>query len=201
MFTENEIQKIKDLQIEIATNQLPIDKQEAQEQNGFYWCSDWWHIEVCKCLISGHLKYREELPPLHGINNPLWGMEQAITAVDYKLNMLKTLKEETSSLDILFICEVGRGIDIILASFIKDWKKIICYDINPYILEKMNSYFKDKLGFPIESFRVNTGDYDFSSINENVALVANQCRFDKKQFDEIKSSYFIKAVIDGEVLK
>jgi hypothetical protein len=201
MFTEDQIQKIRDLQFEIEDNQLPIDKQEAQEQNGFYWCSDWWHIEVCKCLISGHLQYREEPIPLRGINNPLWGMNQAITAVDYKLKMLNTLKAESTSLDTLFICEVGCGIDIILASFIKDWKKIICYDINPYMLEKMNSYFKDKLGFPIESFRVNTGDYDFSSIKENVVLVANQCRFDKKQFDEIKNSYFIQAVIDGEVLK
>jgi hypothetical protein len=199
MFTEDQIRQIEDLRFEIEMNQLPIDKQEAKECKGFYWCSDWWHIEVCRCLIVGHLKYLESIVPERGVNNPIWGASQAVTAVDYKLKMVEALTKVKDFSDTIFICEVGRGVDLLLASFVKQWKKVICYDINPFVLEKFSGYFRNE--FPVESFPANTGDYDFSKVGEKVILIANHCRLGKNNIDAIKANSNILAIIDGEVVR
>lgn len=193
MFTYIEKLIIEGLYQNIKDNPLPFDKQEAQKDDEGFWCFDWWSSEVCRCLFREE-KYLSDSFPIEAKNNTLWKVNDILTAVDYKLNMIKILKEYSNFSDELFVCEVGRGIDILLASFIKKWKKIICYDINPFILEKVNSYFKE---LSIESFRVNSGDFDFSKIDERVILLANQCRLGKKCTEDIKNNPNILAIIDG----
>jgi hypothetical protein len=198
MFTENEKLELIALRQEVDSNNLPFDKQEAQKSDEGFWCSDWWTTEVCRCLVR-EKDFLTDLPPEKAWNNPLWKREDILTAVEYKLKMLEVLKENKDFSEELFVCEVGRGIDILLASFVKKWNKIICYDNNLYMLEKLNGYFNNTL--PINSFKVNSGDFDFSKIDKKVILLANQCRLGKICTEAIRDNPNILAIIDGDLLK
>lgn len=197
MFTPEQIRELKIFNQSITMRPIPIDKQEAARKGKDIWCADWWTIEVLKCLFNGEETYRLDPPPNRLKNNKIWSMEQIITSKNFKMNMMKLLEENKDFSDTLWVCEAGRGIDILLASFVKPWKKIVCYDSNEYILEEVNLYFKDKLGLPVETFRMNSGNYDFNQITEKVIMVANICRHGEAQKAVIKNRGNILAIFDG----
>jgi len=200
MFSPEQIRALKIFNQSITMRPIPIDQQEVIRNGKDIWCADWWTIEVLKCLFNGEEMYRADPPPNRLKHNKLWSMEQIVTAKDAKLGMLKLLGENKDFSDTLWICEVGRGIDILLASFVKPWKKIVCYDSNEYILEEVNLYFKGQLGLPIETFRMNSGNFDFNTVTEKVVMVANITRLGEPQKELIKNKDNILEIFDGRRL-
>lgn len=197
MFTLEQIRELKIFNQSITMRPIPIDKQEAVRKEKDIWCADWWTIEVLKCLFNTEPVYRLDPPPNRLKNNKIWSMEQIVSNANHKLQMMKIMEENKDFSDTLFICEVGRGIDLLLASFIKPWKKIVCYDNNEYILEEVNLYFKDKLGLPVETFRMNSGNYDFNAVTEKVIMIANITRMGEEQKALIKTKENILPIFDG----
>ncbi len=197
MFTPEQIRELKIFNQSITMSPLPIDKQEARTDGKHMWCADWWTIEVLKCLFNGEQGYRLDPPPNRLKNNYLWSQEEIIKNANAKIRMLDLLRENKDFSDTVFICEVGRGIDVLLASFVKPWTKIVCYDNNEYVLGAMELYFKEKLGLPIQHFRVNSGDFDFNTITEKVIMLVNVAMMGGKQKDIIKNKSNILAIIDG----
>lgn len=197
MFTPQQLLDLRIFTQSITMRPVPIDKQEAVRNGKDIWCADWWTIEVLKCLFNGEAVYRVDPPPNRLKNNKIWSMEQIVSNANQKLQMMKLLEENKDFSDTLYVCEVGRGIDILLASFIKPWKKIVCYDTNEYILKEMELYFKDKLGMPIESFKMNSGNFDFNTITEKVIMLANIVKAGEPQKKIIKEKENIFAIFDG----
>jgi hypothetical protein len=200
MFSPEQIRALKIFNQSITMRPIPIDQQEAVRNGKDIWCADWWTIEVLKCLFNCEEMYRLDPPPNRLKHNKIWSMEQIITAKDAKLGMLKLLEENKDFSDTLWVCEVGRGIDILLASFVKPWKKIVCYDNNEYILEEVNLYFKEQLGLPVETFRINSGNFDFNTVTEKVVMVANITRLGEPQKELIKNKDNILEIFDGRRL-
>ena len=96
-----------------------------QEQCGTgsnYWNADYWTIEVARCL-----SIEEYILPERFQGNKFADPNRIKHDADIKLSLLKILDEIKDSTDCLLICEVGRGLDILIANMVKKWK-IYCFD-------------------------------------------------------------------------
>lgn len=200
MFNDEEILKIKLLCQNITMRPLPLDKQESVRDGNHVWCADWWTIEVCKFLFHGEQTYLLDPPPNRLKNNPCWNMKTIVNCGTFKLIMYEELKKNLGFADTVLICEVGRGLDIIIADLLKKWKKIICYDLNPNEIDEVNFYFKEKLGLPIESSVMNSSLLKPEEITEKTILLGNQVRLGSEQLEKIKANPNILAIIDGRIL-
>ena len=199
--TDKDILKIKQFMQFVIDHPLSFDNQEVIVRDGYKWCQDWWTVEIGKFLINGEEIYKIEPPPHRLKDNPLWSKEKIIRDGDFKLSMMKLLQENKDFADTLFSCEVGRGTDVLLASFIKSWKRIIGNDANPLVLEQANSYIKNKLELPLETFTCNSDLLDFSVYKEKMIIVGNLCRINPQTKEYIKSNPNLLAILNGEILK
>jgi hypothetical protein len=180
---------------------LEFEKQEKNEIDGRRWCSDWWTIEVLKCLYWTKEPYLLDTLPNRLKNNIAFvGREEIVTQTESKLRMMDELEKVKDLSDILYVCEVGRGVDILLALMIKEWSKIICYDINPHYVDLLPKHFPGK---SIEIFRANSGDIDFiNNIKEPLILIADNHRLGKKGIFDIANNPTIKAaIIEGALIE
>lgn len=170
----------KDLKIElmkftqfVTTNLVPLYEQKTRGEGKNFFCEDWWNIEVLKFLFNGKSMYLEDPPPWRLIGNKNFSKQEIIDDGEKRIAMFKTLEEVKDSTDNILFCEVGRGIDIILANWIKKWKRILCYDENPHCGEYIKTFFKEKLKINAEFVQANTGGYPFEDVNEPTILIAN----------------------------
>ena len=183
---------------------LPL-AMENQERVGFEqrrWCSDWWTIEVLKCLYWTADSYRLDPPPNRLKKNDAFagGIEGMIVEAEVKLKMMDCLEKVKDLSDTLYVCEACRGIDILLAYMIKDWSKIIAYDMNQHYVELLPKHFPGK---NIEVFRANSGDMDFTTcIKEPVIFIADNHRMGKEGVERaIKSDNTKAVIVEGVLLK
>jgi len=88
-----------------------------------------------------------------------------------KLDTVEVLKKINGDADSIFVCEVGRGLDILVAYNVKNWSSVLCYDYFDYssILEH---FFKGKVSDLRFTLSEST-DFDFGSIDRKVILIAN----------------------------
>lgn len=200
MFTDNEVRELKILTQSITMRPLPMDKQESVKRGKDIWCADWWTIEVLKCLFHGESVYRQDPPPNRLKHNIIWSMEEICSSAENKRSMVKLLRENINFSDNLFICEVGRGIDLLLASFVKQWKRISCYDLNQSVLDEISIYFGSKIGVQMDVFRTNSGEFDFNVITDNTVIIANGTKIGEEQKKIIKNKPNILAIFDGRKL-
>lgn len=209
MFSEKEILEIRNFIQSVNSNLIPVDQQEAVIKEGHIWCADWWTIEMGKILIYGEDAYKLDPLPRVLKNNHLFTHEYQVTTGNFKLNMLKLLKEHKDYSDTLIVCECGRGMDILLANMVKPWKKIYCYDHNDLVINEVNKYFRDKLGLPIEAAMNPSWSYDklhlnlkgYAGVDFKAILLGNVVHLDPEQKEAIKNNPNILAIIDGEILK
>jgi len=166
VFTDAENRALRDLAQGIIWSPLPLDHQECQAEGNFRWCADWWTIEICKFFFLGERVYMDEKPPRRLQYNPLFSKEFVQRTAGMKLDMLSALRSQPTLSGTLVVCEAGRGADILLASFVKKWDRIVAYDNSPYVVAVTLPYFRDKLLLPIEyehtsteRFKVPEGDY------------------------------------------
>ena len=182
---------------------VPLHEQETIGKVGKdFFCTDWWTIEVAKCLFNGKETYLQDPPPWRLRENKNFNKDSIIKDAEIRISMFEKLKEIQDSAEQILFCKVGRGIDIILANYMKPWKRILCYDDNPHYGNFFNIYFKDKLNLNIEFTQTDTDGFKFDSINENTILIGNQgmkkCGFGKAYHTTLPNKYFVKKIINGE---
>jgi hypothetical protein len=204
-----ELEKFRDFSIETV---LPLDgHQESSGTGDGFRCCDWWCLEMVIGLIEGREKYLS-----HSFS--CWKeskgeREQYLNLIEDKhltFDLLDKVKEEA---DVLVIGEMARGLEVLLAYFIKDWKKIYVWDNNPFYAELFMKYFKSK---NVEWIWANTGNISFNpltfytgqeppvlvkEIKEDVILIMNNVGISDKQFEEIKNNPIFKQTIcQGRIL-
>ena len=84
-----------------------------------------------------------------------------------------------------------------LASLVKKWKKIICYDNNEFMLGEVNKYFKDGLSLPIETVHTNSYVFDFD-YKEPTIVIGNLLKLTPDRKEEIKNNKNILAIFNGQ---
>jgi len=200
-FNQEEILMLRRLCQDITSHLLPLNKQECIRDGDKWFCCDWWSIEVLKCLFNGIEGYMGDPPPNRLKNNKLWRKEKIVNYTKNKLSMLDALKGIKDSADNILVCEVGRGIDILLPLMIKEWNKIYCYDSNALMGERVIAYFKQRLNKNIEFIQANSGKYSFDKIEEKMILIANTTKIRKEQGLKImNNSNIVYAINDGKIV-
>ena len=191
IFTDEEILSIKNFCQSIIDRPLALDKQECVKRDGYVWCADWWTIEICKFLFNGEEAYAGDPPPNRLKNNPLFNKEHLVKSAKEKLAMLELLKANKDMTDNLFICEVGRGIDVVLAKLVKEWK-ITCYDSNNDLIDYV------KVRFPMINARVeNSGSWDPDSITETTIVISHRTMIGEDRINKLRANEKVFQIIDG----
>lgn len=174
----------------VMDNQIDVSRQESVVKDGHAWCADWWTIEMCRCFILGDEEF-EKTPSLYLEHNSLESKIEIIHELELKKKMMITLEKYKDFSDRILFCEVGRGIDIVLAKQIKDWKQITCYDNNQFVVEKVCKYFPE-----VNCSYISTDNFDFSGISEPTILIAHKTRIRNRKKEVIDNKNLLK-IIDG----
>jgi len=198
-FTKKQKASIELFKQSVLEHPLAIDKQEAVRREGFTWCSDDWTIEVCKFLVQGLKVYEVNTPFHHLQNNPLWTKTIIIRHGEHKMRMLEVLRENMDFADQILICEVGRGLDVVLSSMVKTWKHIDCYDTNENVLKTVRSYFVKIHQLQLTTRIQNSGVVDFSLLTEPVIVIANETMLGEHHFESMRENPKVLPIINGSL--
>jgi len=130
-------------------NLLPFDKQKTKGDpfSKHFWCQDWWDMEVAKCLFQGLDIYPEDHPK-RLVENRNFSIEAIKKAAKAKIEIMKTIKGVSGNILVLYHCR--RGLNGVIISHIKDWKKIICYDENEAYKPLIDAHLGNRLGLNVE---------------------------------------------------
>lgn len=200
-FSDEEIRQLRLLGASIRNNVIPIQyKDHFFWGNGQMWDIDTYTAECCQCLALPEDDYEEYLRPLR-LSEITVNIEiMKRVCYNYKVNSMIKLCSICDFADTAIICEAGRGIDVLLASFVKPWRRIIAYDQDKGVLHEMKKYFRGELGLPLETMQIRSENFNFRGWGEK-ALVFGTCHnVDGNKFQEIKENDNLCAVFDGEFL-
>ena len=127
--------KIKAFKEHVENNPvMPIKNQQCQIRKGKgllngkvykLWTADMWTIEICDHLLNSKAnenKYSYDYPNKGELGYQVWETWK------HKVNMYKNLIRIKDKSDAIIIGEVSRGVDLLLAQMVKDWKHIYAYD-------------------------------------------------------------------------
>lgn len=151
---------------------LPLKNQECCGIGKNFWCADWWTIETAKCLLYGENVYRDSNLSSRFNNNRNFSKNNIIGDANRKLKMVEILKNHLNLTDSILVCEVGRGLDILIAEYLKSWETIYCYDSNDIYEEYLTSLWGDKVKFA----HLPTSKYDLDIIDGEFIAVHNHAR-------------------------
>ena len=167
---------IKKFYEHLKENLLPDDvPQESMGKGCNLYTADDWTLDVCRTLIK-------EEDTKHGSNR--------------KRLMLGCLQEVKDDADVVLVGEVGRGLDILIAQMVKEWK-FICYDHNPIYKKYLNKYFNHVEFHPISSSFFL--DKNQELINDKCIMVMNHSKV--RKFELIKrNENIVHLIFDGELL-
>ena len=192
--------KIANLVQYIIYNPILWNEQEACcGETPDVWTADEWTIEVGKFLLMGEDAYLRDITPVRRYdNNALLFQKNTIRNYgEQKYNLLQNLNKVKDLADNILICEVGRGIDLVLADHIKQWSNILCYDVNDKILSATKNYFNF---FKSADFILkNTSFFDFSSITVPTILVCSDMHVPLEGLQGIKNPNIKTILWDGEI--
>lgn len=176
----------------------PMENQETCGGGKDFWCSDWWTIEVAKCLYIGEDRYLSEPIPRRLSDNNSFSQQDTIKAVNLKkrsLSCLSELKDVSSS---LFIPQIGRGIDLLLANLIKSWKNIYCFDMVDYQKYLEECFHENTIHFKA----VPESAYTLNNIEEkSIAIVNNKLIKDKPMQSLLQHDKIVKIIHMGEIFE
>lgn len=175
---------------------FPVTDQECCGEGKDFWCADWWTIEVAKYLFEGKTNYSAYDPPRRLEGNCHFSKNNIITDGEVKEKVYDHLKRLKDDAESILIGEVGRGLDIVVAELVKQWKTIYCYDSN-YRYEK---YLKELWGDRVDFLSCPTVNFDPSYIKEKVIVVVNHSK--EVEFKSWKeSSNFVHIIVNGNLLE
>lgn len=158
-----------------------IGNQESCGIGDNYWNADMWTIEVIKAYCGNYNKSKKLK------NNRNYDPNRIKIDAKIKHNMRKNLEDIKNETDFLLICEVGRGIDILIANNVKKWKKIYCYDQVDY-----SSYLN--IFDNIEFYKSPSSIFNPDIILHDIIMIVNHSIY--KPFE---NKNIIHAIIDGEL--
>lgn len=188
-------QAIEDFRQSVIDDMIPLELQEHTGAGDMFWCNDWWTIELCTFWLNRQT-YMDTPTSDYLKENCAQTKLGLLSEVEEKERELAWLEELKDFSDTLFICEVGRGTDILIASAVKQWKKIICYDSNELVIACVNRYWRDKLGLPIEASVRDTTYVDLAALRDCV-VIAHRTRLGEQGKDILRNNRNIVAIVDG----
>jgi len=144
-----------------------------------------WTIEVVKCLLhKDEYRLSSRLEDNRHCSIDRIKRDAAIKRSTYD-NINKVLK--TQPCKSLLVCEVGRGLDIVMALAIQKWGKIYCYDHVDYSREL--DYFPS-----VEFSRQSSTAFNPNRLPEDVIMIMNHsiCK-------PFKNDKIIASIVDGEL--
>lgn len=168
--TENAT-RLADFINHLEEHQLPFDQIDHLLRGR--WSSDAWTLETCRCL-SNPGQYKVPLRKKYGMRKPHFNSPPIISILNWTERKLKLHAElilKADQAENLFVCETGRGIDVLLALLVKPWKTITCYDYKESHKAPLETAFK---GFPLEFFTADSRELDFGSIQRPRTLLIAQ---------------------------
>lgn len=182
----------------ILANLLPRDHQETSGEYPDFWCSDYWTLEVLKCLYRGKEQYLKDPPPKRLEANYNFAAIQQAEHANRKEKMYNHLLDIKDDADNILICEVGWGIDVYVATKVKEWTTIRTYDSNNVYgacLSKMfNTY---NINYTFEG--CSTKNFKFNEVEGDWIVIGNHSR--NHTPEELMSKDKIKHVIwDGNLI-
>jgi len=106
---------------------------------------------------------------------------------------MRWLARVKDAADTLLVCEVGRGLDILVATFVRDWPKVICYDYVGSHGRKLEEYFGEWM--EIDFVGETSKRYPFGSVDEDVILIANETKIPDAGGKAIQENPHIRHII------
>lgn len=168
---DNSIQEF----LKYITDNPFLGKQEECGTGKNYWNADMWTLEVAACLFLGK-EYKN--------NNKRIFADAKIKGL--LSDILTEIKDDADS---LLVCEVGRGLDILVANMVKKWKKIYCYD---------HVNYKNYLKFEnIQFHHQSTYSFNPDVISEKSIMIMNHSIY--RKLDKFRTNNIIHAIVDGEL--
>lgn len=155
----------------LEESQLPFDQIDHLARGS--WSSDAWTLETCRCLADPK-KYKASLRKKYGMYKPYFNSPPIISILNWverKLKLHAELLRKADQAEHLFVCEAGRGIDVLLALLVKPWKTITCYDYKESHKAPLEAAFE---GFPLKFFTADSREFDFGSIQRPKTLLIAQ---------------------------
>lgn len=200
-FTADQIKELRLFGAWVESHPLPIDQQQTMNGNdGFCWSIDLYSKEVARCLTMMEEEYREYNKSKQHEFWQIRDIEYFLKIVyQYKLPSLQLLTDHRDFSDYLLVPESGRGIDILLCSFIKRWKRIKTYDEDKATVAACSDYLATRLRLPVAIY-VGTHDklvYDFTE--KCIVFATNHNILADKQ-KEIIANKNILPILNGEIL-
>lgn len=202
VFTEEEIFKIRMLGISIKNNIIPLQyKDWYTTKSGKIWDIDTYQHGACKCLTMTEPEFLEYFETLKYDDNVCCSNIEILTQIcyDYKVRSFQKLKTVLDFADDILIVEAGRGVDVLLTSFVKQWKTITAYDQDKSVLHEMTNYFAGELRLPFIARQINTFDFNFRAINERTIIFGTCHNLDEKIKAQILENGNVLAIMDGEI--
>ena len=168
--------------------------QEAAGHGKERWTADLWSVELCKAWVMGLDEYRETIP-LEYRENPGHNGNHALRSCKIKENLLDILMDIKEDANEIVVCEVGRGLDILIANMVKKWKRIICYDQVPQYKDYLNRFFEVEFYKQATwKFLEDNGKY----IYEPCIMISHGSRF--KEWDSLKNKNIVHLIENGELI-
>jgi len=172
MFTDKEIELLKEFYYYCFNTRL--EYEQAQGAGTSTWKCSYWTYEIMENFILGEEEYQK-------VNKPPWltympTYRDHTSMLNYGRNkrlMFKRLKEIEKLVDNLLVCEIGYGVDLILAMMIKKWGMILSYDQNKYFKEFLYGFFVEKKGLDLTFEVQSSSAYKFDEINEPTLVISN----------------------------
>jgi hypothetical protein len=202
MFNKDQEEYLKRFVQYTLDSLIPLHQQEACGSGKDFWCCDWWSIEVIKCLFLGIETYEKDPPPRRLLNNHNFSKEQIEEDCRIKLKLYQYLLDRRDLADVFITGEAGRGIEIALASLVKPWKKILCYDSNALYGPVIVNFFRGRHNLPVEFIPCSTLNYPFETIDSPYILSLSHSRSGEdtaKRCQDIPNA--VGVVINGEIRK
>ena len=138
-------------------------------------------------MVTGKTKYRTH--------------SAARRLVNHKRLMLNTLRKNEFP-DNLLVCEVGYGIDIVVAMMAKDWKEIRCYDRCGGFKEGLLNFFTKRYGLNIKFERSISTMFRFDEIKNDTVVISNTTHiYIDEESERIRKNEKLIYLRDGSILK
>lgn len=157
----------------LYATRLPKDSVEHNLNNTAYgWDSDLWSIEVVRCLLLGEEAYLKSPAPEYFHADEAQGLKSQIAQyAQFKIATCQRVMEVANVSNNVIVAEMGRGIDLLLLTFIKNWQRIIIYDTNPYYGDYIVGRWKNVYKKDVTFVLANTGNTNW---NDNGDIVFYQ---------------------------
>lgn len=201
-FTPEQIKSIRLLGAHIEAHPVSVDYQQTMcGEAGYMWSADLYTKEMCRCLS---LKEEEWDEYNHAHRFDFWQIADPvyfkIICHQYKINTFLQLKERKNFSEKVWVVESARGIDVLLASFVKDWEEIRFTDQNISMVAETMRYMKSIVKNQLVPWQIDNENLPFESIGEPTIVCSTNHNILKEKQKEILGNGHILAILNGEVL-